>query len=60
MDQGKEYFVHLKEDVNIELKEASNKVPDGFYETYSSFANTHGGTIYLGIKRRSCKHNFVE
>lgn len=50
MNQEKEYFAHLKEDVNVELKEASNKVPDSFYETYSSFANTHGGTIYLGIK----------
>ncbi len=44
------YLAILKEGPNIELKEATNKVPDSFYETYSAFCNTDGGTIYLGIK----------
>lgn len=50
MEQEKYYLIHLKENAHIELKESSGKVPESFYETYSSFANTHGGTIYLGIK----------
>ena len=40
----------LKEGVHIELKEFNKKIPDNLYETYSSFSNTDGGTIYLGIK----------
>ena len=40
----------LKEGVHIELKESNKKIPDNLYETYSSFSNTDGGTIYLGIK----------
>ena len=44
------YYLNLKETVNIEMKESKYKVPDSFYETYSSFANTLGGTIYLGIR----------
>lgn len=43
----------LKENVNVELKEAAAKIPEAFYETYSSFSNTNGGTIYLGIKEGS-------
>ena len=40
----------LKKGVHIELKESNKKIPDNLYETYSSFSNTDGGTIYLGIK----------
>ena len=43
----------LKESVNVEFKEATTKIPDNFYETYSSFSNTDGGTIYLGVKEGS-------
>ena len=41
---------NLKEGVHIELKESNKKIPDNLYETYFSFSNTDGGTIYLGIK----------
>lgn len=41
---------NLKEDSHVELKEATKRVPDSLYETYSSFSNSDGGTIYLGIK----------
>ena len=44
------YLMTLRENANVEFKESANKVPDSFYETYSSFSNTSGGTIYLGIK----------
>lgn len=50
MDNLAIYLANLKEGLNVEMKESSNKVPDSFYETYSSFSNTNGGTIYLGIK----------
>ncbi len=40
----------LKEDYHTEFKESGKKIPDSFFETYSSFSNTDGGIIYLGIK----------
>ena len=43
-------ILNLKEGVNTEFKESVEKVPESFYETYSSFSNTSGGVIYLGIK----------
>lgn len=40
----------LKENETLELKSAENGLPLSFWETYSSFANTEGGIVYLGIK----------
>lgn len=54
-----EYLKTLTEGSTIELKKASTKVPSSFYETYSSFANTKGGKIYLGIDEISKGHNEI-
>lgn len=42
-----------QENQNIEYKLCSNKLPVSFWETYSSFANTNGGIIVLGIEEKN-------
>lgn len=39
----------------MECKKADHKIPDSVYETYSSFANTKGGTIVLGVEEDKTK-----
>lgn len=48
------------EHVNLECKEGSNTVPKSVWETYSSFANTSGGTILLGIKENMHAKNIKD
>lgn len=44
-----ESILSSNERVNLEVKEAGKGLPNSIWETYSSFANTFGGTIILGI-----------
>ena len=39
------------EKLDIECKESDSNLTKSLWDTYSSFANTNGGYIFLGIKR---------
>ena len=39
-----------RENRQLEFKKAKGGLPNSFFETYSSFCNSKGGTIYLGLE----------
>ncbi|EKO1912950.1 putative DNA binding domain-containing protein [Clostridium botulinum] len=49
----------LVENDEIECKEALGGLPKDLWETYSAFANSNGGTLFLGIKEKSAKFFFT-
>ena len=44
------------EKVDIECKESDSKLSKSIWDTYSSFANTNGGYIFLGVKEDKKKN----
>lgn len=48
----------LVENDEVECKEALGGLPKDLWETYSAFANTNGGTLFLGIKEK-CGRFFI-
>lgn len=44
---------NAKENIRLEFKISKNSLPKSFWETYSSFANTQGGFIILGVDENS-------
>lgn len=45
-----ENLLNERESEDLEFKTAKGNLPPNLWETYSAFANTHGGLIVLGIK----------
>ena len=52
-------ILKAKEQVNIEVKSASRGIPNSIWDTYSSFANTFGGIIVLGIEEDKTTKAFI-
>ena len=46
-------LLKVKEGYQLEFKNSRNSLPKSFWETYSSFANTQGGYIILGVEENN-------
>ena len=52
-------ILNSKEDIHLEFKKSKTGLSRSFWETYSSFANTDGGIVVLGIEENNPKNNIV-
>ena len=50
-EEIKNFLLNIHEKYFVELKVSSN-LPNSFWQTYSSFSNTSGGHIILGVKEK--------
>ncbi len=51
-------LVQKGESAEVEFKSARGGFPGSFWESYSAFANTNGGTIILGVQEKEGKFLF--
>lgn len=52
-------FNEYRENNCLEVKKASDKLPNSIWETYSSFANSYGGVIILGVSENEDESWYV-
>ena len=53
--EGIKRLVAKSENAAVEFKRARGGVPADFWPSYSSFANTDGGVISLGVREKDSK-----
>ena len=54
----KNWLIHVKEKYFIELKKAQ-ELPNAFWDTYSSFSNTSGGYVILGVEEGNPENKII-
>lgn len=54
----KEWLLNIHEKYFVELKKA-NELPNSFWESYSSFSNTSGGLIILGVSEGAPQNEII-
>lgn len=55
----KSWLLNVHEKYYVELKKASAELPHSFWESYSSFSNTSGGIIILGVVEKTPQNEII-
>jgi len=59
---NKQELIEKLEDIeweDFEVKEAQSEIPKNSWETVSAFANTAGGWLIFGVKKKGKKYSIV-
>lgn len=60
MQEFLDELLSRREADDLEYKSAAGGFPGSFWDTYSSFANTDGGTIVLGVSEKKDGRLFLD